>query len=52
MGGGEVAVGPFLGELASLTEYDGHAGPADLEFGERVSVTTTARTQSSLNTCE
>ena len=36
VGGGEVAVGPFLGELAGLGEHDRHGGPADLQFGEAV----------------
>jgi hypothetical protein len=36
VGGGEVAVGPFLGELPGFAEHDRHGGPADLEFGESV----------------
>ncbi len=33
---GEVAVGPFIGELARLDEHDRHVGRADLQFGESV----------------
>lgn len=36
VGGGEVAVGEFLGQRSGFAEHEGHVGPADLEFGEPV----------------
>ncbi len=36
VGGGEVAVGEFLGQRAGFAEHEGHVGPADLELGESV----------------
>jgi hypothetical protein len=36
VGGGEEPVGPFLSESAGLAEHNGHAGPADLQFGQAV----------------
>lgn len=36
VGGGEEAVGPFLGELAGFAECDRHVRPADLQFGQPV----------------
>ena len=36
MGGGQVAVGPFLGQAAGLAEHDGDVGPTDLAFGDPV----------------
>ena len=34
--GGEVAVGPFFGELAGFAEHDRHGGVGDLQLGQAV----------------